>query len=105
VIDDLEVGEGVGVAVQAVQAVQAMNELHVELARKAARLAMSVLEGIDVNEIPVASAVALLKFGVDLERKALLGTEDDVEADPFAALADAMKPVKTEPMKTGPEGE
>ena len=71
--------------------VEEMNELHVELGRKAAELAMQVLEAIDPSEIPVASAVSLLKFGVELERKALLGAEaDGQEADPFEALAKAL---------------
>jgi hypothetical protein len=73
--------------------VEAMNELHVELGRKAAELAMQVLESLDVDDIPVATAVSLLKFGVDLERKALLGAEADAEhADPFDALAKALNP-------------
>lgn len=67
--------------------VEAMNELHVELGRTAAELAMGVLESLNVAEIPVATAVALLKFGVELERKALLGAEHDEEDDPFDALA------------------
>lgn len=65
-----------------------MNELHVELGRKAAELAMQVLETIRPEDIPVATAVALLKFGVELERKALLGAEvDDDGGDAFDALA------------------
>lgn len=71
--------------------VESMNELHVELGRKAAELAMGVLESVDVADIPIATAVALLKFGVELERKALLGSEHDVgAADPFDALTKAM---------------
>lgn len=70
--------------------IEQMNDLHVELGRKAAELAMQVLESLEVSEIPVATAVSLLKFGVDLERKALGQTEDDGETDPFAALAGAM---------------
>ena len=71
--------------------VEAMNELHVELGRKAAELAMDVLESLSVADIPVATAVALLKFGVELERKALLGAEaDDGGGDVFDALAKAM---------------
>ena len=70
--------------------VEDMNELHIELARKAASLAIKVLESVNVADIPVASAVALLKFGVDLERKALLGVEPDTVADPFEALSKAM---------------
>jgi hypothetical protein len=69
-----------------------MYDLHVELGRKAAELAMQVLESVSVADIPVATAVALLKFGVELERKSLLGAEadDDGGADPFNALANAM---------------
>jgi hypothetical protein len=68
-----------------------MNELHVELGRKAAELAMQVLESVNVVDIPVATAVSLLKFGVDLERKALLGAEaDGGDVDPFDQLAKAI---------------
>lgn len=71
--------------------IEEMNELHVELGRKAAELAMEVLESVSVADIPVATAVSLLKFGVDLERKALLGAESDAaDEDPFNALAKAM---------------
>jgi hypothetical protein len=71
--------------------IEAMNELHVELGRKAAELAMQVLESLNVQDIPVATAVSLLKFGVELERKALLGAEADVgETDPFEALTKAL---------------
>lgn len=73
------------------ESVEAMNELHVSLGRKAAELAMQVLEHLDVSEIPVATAVALLKFGVELERKALLGVESDAAGvDPFEALSKAL---------------
>ena len=76
-----------------VDPVEEMNELHVEIGRKAAKLALEVLEVLDPSEIPVASAVSLLKFGVDLERKALLGAEDDGGAeDPFESLVKAMAP-------------
>lgn len=71
--------------------IEAMNEVHAELARKAADLAMNVLESVELKDIPVASAVALLRFGVDLERKALLGSEDsDGDVDPFEGLAKAL---------------
>lgn len=74
-----------------VDPIEEMNELHVELGRKAAELAMQVLESVNVADIPVATAVSLLKFGVDLERKALLGAEADSDgSDPFDALAKAM---------------
>ena len=75
----------------AVDPIEAMNELHVGLGRKAAELAMQVLESLSVQDIPVATAVSLLKFGVELERKALLGVEADaVNADPFDALAQSL---------------
>lgn len=71
--------------------IEAMNELHVDLGRKAAELAMTVLEQIEPADIPVATAVALLKFGVDLERKALgQSSEDGDGEDPFSKLAGAM---------------
>lgn len=70
----------------AADSVEEMNEIHVELGRKAAAKAMEVLEALDIADIPVATAVALLKFGVELERKALLGVEVDAENDPFDDL-------------------
>lgn len=84
-----------------VDPVEVMNGLHVDIGRKAAELALAVLEALQPADIPVASAVALLKFGVDLERKALLGAEDDAVVDPFAALATALTdpPAGDEPVK------
>lgn len=74
--------------------IEDMNQAHCDLGRKAAELALDVLEGIDPSEIPVPSAVSLLKFGVELERKALLGSEEDEDgADPFDALAKALGPI------------
>ena len=70
--------------------VEEMNELHVELGKRAAELAMDVLESVDPDNIPVATAVSLLKFGVELERKALLGAEHDEDGDPFEGLLTAM---------------
>lgn len=71
--------------------VEVMNELHLALGRRAAELAMAVLESLQPGDIPVATAVALLKFGVELERKSLLGAEaDDDGGDPFDALAGAL---------------
>ena len=70
--------------------IEEMNESHVELGRKAAELAMEVLAAVKVADIPVATAVSLLKFGVDLQRKALLGVEADGENDPFDALSKAL---------------
>lgn len=72
-------------------AIEKMNALHVEIGEKAAELALQVLEAVKPEDIPVASAVSLLKFGVELQRKALLGAEDDAgEDDPFDALAKAL---------------
>lgn len=82
--------------------VEAMNTAHAELGRKAAELALQVLEGVSIDDIPVASAVSLLKFGVELERKALLGAEaDGGGVDPFDALAKLMtgQPVEDESTK------
>jgi ABC-type uncharacterized transport system substrate-binding protein len=68
-----------------------MNETHVEIGERAAELAMQVLESINPADIPVATAVSLLKFGVELQRKALLGVEADADGgDPFEALAKAL---------------
>jgi len=70
--------------------IEVMNETHVEIGERAAELAMQVLESISPADIPVATAVSLLKFGVELQRKALLGAEPDGESDPFDALAKAL---------------
>jgi len=70
--------------------IEKMNELHIKLGRKAAEKAMSVLDHLGVDEIPVATAVSLLKFGVDLERKALGQADDGDAADPFDLLTKAM---------------
>jgi hypothetical protein len=78
--------------------IDAMNALHVAIGRKAAELALEVLEAADLSEIPFPSAVALLKFGVDLERKALLGVEEDgAGADPFENLAKALNQTDKKP--------
>jgi hypothetical protein len=85
-----------------VDPVTEMNELHVELGRKAAAKAMEVLESLSVSDIPVATAVSLLKFGVELERKALLGVEADAAStDPFDALAQALMGGEATPEKDG----
>lgn len=71
-------------------AVEEMNALHIQIGRKAAQLALEVLEEADLSDAPFASVVALLKFGVELERKAVLGSEDDADdggVDPFEKLA------------------
>ena len=71
--------------------IEVMNETHVEIGERAAELAMQVLESISPADIPVATAVSLLKFGVELQRKALLGVEADGDGpDPFEALASAL---------------
>lgn len=81
---------------------EVMNELHADIGRKAAELALQVLESIDPKDIPVASAVALLRFGVELERKALLGVEDDGGgADPFETLAKTLTSGQTDTPKEG----
>lgn len=85
----------------AVDPIELMNQLHVDIGRKAAELALSVLESANPADIPVASAVSLLKFGVELERKALLGAEDDSVDDPFAALT---KTLTTGTQETPEEG-
>lgn len=74
-----------------VDQVEEMNDLHVELGRKAAQLAINVLDTIDLMDMPLPSVVALLRFGVELERKALLGSEqEEDDVDPFEALSKAL---------------
>ena len=70
--------------------VRAMFELHRDVGRKALDLAMKALDNIDPADIPVDVAVRLLKFGADLERRAVLGIEPDGDDDPFSALAGAI---------------
>ena len=70
--------------------VKAMYELHREVGRKALVKAMEVLDQMNVDDIPIDVAVRLLKFGADLERKAVLGIEPDDEDDPFSKLAGAL---------------
>jgi hypothetical protein len=79
-----------------VDSIAEMNELHVELGRKAAEKAMEVLNNVALADIPVATAVALLKFGVELERKALLGVEVDAESDPFDQLLTGGQPAASD---------
>lgn len=67
-----------------------MFALQRDLGRRAMKLAMDVLDRVDPADIPVAVAVQLLKFGADLERRAMLGIEPDPADDPFDALAKAM---------------
>jgi hypothetical protein len=54
------------------------------------------LNNVALADIPVATAVALLKFGVELERKALLGVEVDAEDDPFDALLTGGQPAASD---------
>lgn len=70
--------------------VKAMYELHRDVGRKALTKAMEVLDKMDAANIPIDVAVRLLKFGADLERKAVLGIEPDGDDDPFSALAGAL---------------
>jgi hypothetical protein len=73
------------------EAVREMWELHRKVGRKALEKAMDVLDQMSADDIPIAVAVQLLKFGADLERKAVLGIEPDGEADPFGVLAGALE--------------
>ena len=68
-------------------AVREMYELHVQVGRAALAKALAAIDLIDPKDIPLNVAVQLLKFGADLERRALLGIEPDGEADPFGTLA------------------
>lgn len=72
------------------EAVREMYELHRDVGRKALQIALQVLDQTDPSMIPVNVAVQLLKFGADLERRAVLGIEPEGEDDPFSALAGAM---------------
>lgn len=72
------------------EAVRDMYVLHRDVGRKALDLAMKVLDNIDPTTIPIDVAVRLLKFGADLERKAVLGIEPDDDDDPFKELAGAL---------------
>jgi hypothetical protein len=67
-----------------------MYELHRNLGRRAMQKAMQVLDMTEPGDIPVNVAVQLLKFGADLERRALLGIEPDDDHDPFDQLAKAI---------------
>lgn len=69
--------------------VLAMHKLHCDVGRKALTKAMEALDLMDASTIPIDVAVRLLKFGSDLERKALLGIEPDDDDDPFKSLAGA----------------
>lgn len=69
------------------EAVKAMYELHVDVGRKALQKALAAIDLMDPKDIPINVAVQLLKFGADLERRALLGIEPEGEDDPFGTLA------------------
>lgn len=69
------------------EAVKAMYELHVDVGRKALTKALAAIDLMDPADIPINVAVQLLKFGADLERRALLGIEPDGDDDPFGTLA------------------
>lgn len=71
--------------------VRQMYELHRDVGRAAMQKALAVLNAIDVKDIPVNTAVQLLKFGAELERRAVLGIEPDKGDDPFDALSQAME--------------
>lgn len=72
------------------EAVRQMYELHRDVGRKALTKALDAIDQMDAADIPIAVAVQLLKFGADLERRAVLGIEPDGEDDPFSALAGAL---------------
>ena len=69
------------------EAVREMYDLHVQVGRKALQKALAAIDLMDPSDIPINVAVQLLKFGADLERRALLGIEPDAETDPFRELA------------------
>jgi len=67
-----------------------MWDEHVKLGRKAVAIALKVLDKVNPDDVPVQVAVQLLKFGVEVERRALLGVETEGDGeDPFEALAKA----------------
>jgi hypothetical protein len=72
--------------------VRQMYELHRDVGRKALELALDALSNANPADIPIDVAVRLLKFGADLERRAVLGIEPDGEDDPFSKLAGALEP-------------
>jgi hypothetical protein len=69
------------------EAIRQMYELHRDVGRKAMEKALQALDQINPSDIPINVAVQLLKFGADLERRAVLGIEPEGEQDPFAALS------------------
>lgn len=77
----------------------AMNRVHAKLGQEVAEAAQQALVALGFEVLPATSLVQLLKFGVDLQRKALLGIEPDDkgEADPFAELAKSLTQMGTTP--------
>jgi hypothetical protein len=69
------------------EAVKEMYELHVQVGRAALTKALAAIDAMQPADIPINVAVQLLKFGADLERRALLGIEPEGEDDPFGNLA------------------
>ena len=67
-----------------------MYDLHRRVGRAALQKALDVLNQVTADDIPMPVAVQLLKFGAELERRALLGIEPDEDDDPFAELVKAM---------------
>jgi len=77
-----------GDPVSAEKAAEALNVLHGDIGQRAAELAMKVLESANPADIPFPAAVSLLKFGIELERKAKLNEKPDgPQVDPFEQLA------------------
>ena len=70
--------------------VRQMYELHRDVGRQALELALDALKNANPADIPIDVAVRLLKFGADLERRAVLGIEPDGDDDPFSKLAGAL---------------
>lgn len=77
------------------EAVREMYELHRDVGRKALQIALDVLDAINPADIPINVAVQLLKFGADLERRAVLGIEPEDGEDPFAGIAGALAATTT----------
>jgi hypothetical protein len=74
------------------EAVREMYELHRDVGRKSLQIALAVLDSTNPADIPINVAVQLLKFGAELERRAVLGIEPEGDDDPFAALSGALDP-------------
>jgi len=61
------------------EAVRQMYELHRDVGRKALEKALDAIDQMDASQIPIAVAVQLLKFGADLERRAVLASNPTVK--------------------------